>query len=431
MQTERPGSLKNKFESLGAAPSDTLWNAIEGSLDKGATKRRVGIWWWLGGLAASIVMTGIFLTGYFLGLNQHDADLTRKMKTDSFSTGFIAQRGSFVERQNHINLASEQSSNELTNTHSGSTDQDAYRPSNNNHLGQNNKIGWSQLSDSDRSLPAVISSEEPLAMNEMTHLLNANINRLPGATLSSPVMHLKPAVKDIIPAPPVTVQNEISKYEFGFSVASFSDLSFGNQKLMTDNNNSLTADQNGTTEELINGFSALQSGSDPEFEAQVFRPVSLNFHVGIKLGRRFSFSSGLGLGLLTAKNSYSFPVQTLVKTRYVVASVPLWLDFDYLSRPKFEASIGIGIVNELPFMFRSQANEMTPVEMKTITSGNTSGYLGAIGIRSGFAFRLGDRLKLNFNPTYHYYVRQSIQSTNPVIKRNHWLGLAAGLTWEF
>ena len=48
MQTNQPGSLKDRFENFGSAPSAGLWNAIESSLGDEKKKRRGFFWWWFG-----------------------------------------------------------------------------------------------------------------------------------------------------------------------------------------------------------------------------------------------------------------------------------------------------------------------------------------------------------------------------------------------
>ena len=53
------GSLHNKFNDFGAAPSENVWSGIEKSLDNKKKKRVVVIWWTTGLAAAFLVLFGI------------------------------------------------------------------------------------------------------------------------------------------------------------------------------------------------------------------------------------------------------------------------------------------------------------------------------------------------------------------------------------
>src|SRR5687768_8086500 len=74
MQTDKPGSLRDKFGGFGAAPTDQLWDSIAASLDQKEKKRRGAFWWWFGGLAAVLVLIfSVYQIGYHFGKQEMEA----------------------------------------------------------------------------------------------------------------------------------------------------------------------------------------------------------------------------------------------------------------------------------------------------------------------------------------------------------------------
>src|SRR5687768_7733143 len=105
MQTDKPGSLGDKFDGFGAAPTDQLWNSIASSLDQKEKKKRGAFWWWFGGIAASVALLfGIYQLGYQAGKSESATTVTPDpvyaQNPDGLITEDIAVSESTSENEN-------------------------------------------------------------------------------------------------------------------------------------------------------------------------------------------------------------------------------------------------------------------------------------------------------------------------------------------
>lgn len=423
MQTEKPGSLAERFGDFGAAPSDQLWNSIASSLDGERQKKRGVFWWWFSGIAAGLLLlTGVFQMGYFVGKGEHaDALLESPV------------RGNYPARQNT-----------LVAIHSKETVQ----------TGQNGIMTPEGLGNVlNTTEPAAISYSHGEAVEKMTprepylstdqplvfesgqagfgHAVeNTNPMLLP-AMRTVTIPSEKTDRMTLSPDHLVVEKSKRGRWEFGFAVNSYSALRGVDQDLVSATDSSMTLSyDNLDTENSITGSGLLSSTSSNEASATVRRPLSLECTLARQIGNRWSLATGIGLNVLSSKNTTYSPVSTQSNSRYWTLSLPLVVDYDFVKRRRMDFSVGVGVMNEFPVFSHAQVLYPANPENKVVSKVFSRGYMGSALCRLNWSYALNERLKLNVSPGMRYYFYQSLQSDLPVLKRNLWGGASLGITWN-
>ena len=418
MQTNQPGSLKDRFENFGSAPSAGLWNAIESSLGDEKKKRRGFFWWWFGGIAAGLlIMIGIYQLGYQHGKSEVDINLAVQdsQHEDTVLPSEIHQQDS-VSPISHAtntrqNLVWEK--NEIGNTENASNNKtkkirvDEKRE---NYTGKNQTI----VTNITPVEPAETKVEEiKYSMFKLSGEVVCPLpNQIQFARLDGPVIH-------------VDGENEkTGSWEFGLS-GEFLATTFPSADMMLPPS-SLTFDS-GVNNNLIYGTESL---STPAIESNntIYRPFNFSLSVARKFKQRWSIQSGLVFHRLIEKNKYYSGDVSFAHLKFTTVGIPLNVEFDYVNSKRFELSVGAGVMNEFPLLVTTRTtyfNTALPQEKSTQVS---SGYFGAALVRLKFDYKFSDRLKAGLAPSMRYYFIQRLNSPHPVLERKFWVGMQAGIT---
>ncbi len=441
MQTNTPGSLKEKFGNFGAAPTEQLWNSISSSLDQKEKKRRGIFWWWFGGIAASgLLLFGIYYLGYQAGKSEKN----------------IAEENNYAVEKSDANSTGSLPSNEMT----GVTDDEAqYTPdvnstgtlssgempveTHNEHQNKSNVSSTGSLSlsqrvemtdpkEDDLEKGADVSSSGSLPAINITvanehHLVLTSTEKM--TRLEYPKIHKITLTHDDNFDASEFKHDEISfgesKWEIGFSVGTQMSLSPKEEPLYFNVGNGLNTDFSSL--ETIQGTGLLSSQSP--WSGTISRPLSIDFSIARTFGKRWSLQSGLGINWTKSTTFYDYLTPSQVNASFFSISVPLVAEFDFVKRKRLEFSTGLGIVNEIPLYLRSSS--LYPVlESKTVSKSFISGYMCSGLLNLGVNYRLTEKMKIGLHPNVRHYFFQSMKSDFPVVEKKTWFGANIGLVWE-
>lgn len=444
MQTNTPGSLKEKFGHFGAAPTEQLWDSISSSLDQKEKKRRGIFWWWFAGVAASgLLLFGIYYLGYQVGKNENNiaeensnaveisnANSSKsndevEMKVDANgelnNDGNVQSTASHAVIGNTDNAVSDFEKNSTTKSDESQNNRD-------NHLD-----GMTSSTEDDIEIP----SDDHL--NETRHALetadpikdNSIVNSTEKMTrLDYPQIHkIELPHVDNFNAPFLAESvNDFgnNKWEIGFSIETLTSLSPDEEPLYFDAGNGFTADFS-SLENTIQGTGILSSQSPSS--GTISRPLSIDFSIARTFGKRWSLQSGLGVNWVKSTTFYDYLSPSQVNASFFSLSVPLVAEFDFVKRKRFEFSAGLGIVNEIPLYLRS-ASIYPVLEFKTVSKSFISGYMSSGLLNLGVSYRITEKMKIGLHPNLRHYFFQSMKSDFPVVEKKTWVGANIGLVWE-
>lgn len=421
MQTNNPGSLKEKFGNFGAAPTEQLWNSISSSLDQKEKKHRGIFWWWFAGIAASgLLLFGIYYAGYQVGKNE--ANLAEK------NTDLISQDSE--SNLTNSNLTVDQNAIPQENN-IAKDDQDKVSDVHTAGLQSNTRINSYEESDLEnkpnasinRSLPFVdmtVSDDDNLvitATEKITHLDHPKIHKitLPHQDNFNPSFNSQ---QENLP--------QDSKWELGFSVGSQISPEVNQQALYEDLGNGITADST-TFDNTVEG-SGLYSSLSP-MNGTVSRPISIDFSVARTFGPRWSVQSGLGINWIKSTTNYDNFEFSSVDASFLSISVPIIAEFDFVKRKRLEFSTGFGIVNEVP-IFSKSTSVYPLLQSTTVSKSITRGFMFSGLANLGVSYRLTEKMKIGLHPNIRHYFFQSMKSEYPVLEKKTWIGANIGLVWE-
>lgn len=424
MQTDKPGSLSDKFNGFGAAPSDALWNAVEASLDKSETKKRRFVWWWFAGLAAGISL--LFL-GYRLGYNN---GLQTISTINTESNNEIATQQPQSDLSDSINISLHE--NRIINE-----DQISSLQTNNNNSVNTNNSDENRILKSERDLnnkeenikqPENSSSYQLSLMNEPHRINYLPFNQIPFLpnSIHAKTQQIGLAETSTITQTPIIPHTKNGHWEISFFAhhyASEIDMIMAKE----DQNLSPSFDAL-TSENTANNLESF-SNNQNELDADLKRPFSINLSAGYHFRNRFFVESGLGFNLIKSSRELNDGVNSIINTNYFSLSIPLNLGYNIVQRDRFEWQIKTGIFNEIPFYEKSVQSNFLSVNFNSQKQ-FTSGYLFGVTGGSVLSFRILSHLNLGMEIGYRRYFYQQFNSINPVLKKNSWLNLGVGLTYS-
>ena len=221
-------------------------------------------------------------------------------------------------------------------------------------------------------------------------------------------------------------------WEFGFDIAYWEDISKPNQAAELANTNSLTTSDGydqvvlGSLESYPSTFNVspgvLKYGS-------VNRRINVNFNAGRYISNRAMIHTGLGFQRSSYYGYYNEPEFIDVKTSLSSFSAPVKFSLDLFRKYKFKWRLNAGLHNEVSVLEKAAVNYSNGGYGSTRNF--TLGYFGALQAETEFQFRLRTGLFLTVKPSYRYYFRQAVPSEHILIRKDHWLGGAIGLAWNF
>ncbi|MBK7128093.1 MAG: hypothetical protein IPM74_13310 [Crocinitomicaceae bacterium] len=419
MQTNQPGSLKDRFENYGSAPSDGLWNAIETSLGGEKKKRRGFFWWWFSGIAAGLlVIFGFYQLGYQHGKSDEDNKQTNQnvQHEETIVATDLDQQDSVVTLDQITNSPSELTQNTTEKDYHELRGDD--KPENKVTVQYHKKN-----SDSvNTGFANNISLNPEQTKEEETKF---SMIRLRGEVICPVPNQLKfPHLEN----PIIDVNREDGKtgsWEFGISGEYLATASHSADMMLQPS--SLTFDSGANTT-LINGTESL---STPAIESNntIYRPFDFSLNVARKFNQRISLNSGIVFHRLIEKNRYYSGDISLAHLKFTTLGIPLSIEFDYVSSKRFELSIGAGVMNEFPLLVTTRTSYYSTALAQGKSTQVSSGYFGAALLNLKFDYKFSDSMRLGLAPSMRYYFVQRLNSPHPVLERKFWLGMQAGITF--
>ncbi|MEO9533992.1 MAG: hypothetical protein ABJG68_03270 [Crocinitomicaceae bacterium] len=401
--SDKRGGLGERFEGFGAAPSDQLWGDISAQLDEKNGKKRVAWWWFFGGLAASIV------TLVLLWPSSLESDhLIEQKDLTCTENKYLAQ-----------DIQVEEVVPEIIEAQDAQVEID---------LGPDAFRGV----DQNENIVRYNYPSTPLVKIEEWRL-EGDVNLSP--LVEIPEIEIDLEKRKVPPCAGYTspkYKNRI--WEFGFDVAYWEDISIPNKAYEIPPSNSLTTNSDIGTTNTING--SLESyGSTFNVTPGVLkygsvnRRINVNFNAGRYISNRFMLHSGLGFQRSSYYGYYDEPEYIDVKTSLSSLSIPLKFSVDVMRKYKFKWRFNAGIHNEVSILEKAAVNYSNGGYGSTRNF--TTGYFGALQADTELQFRLRTGLFLTVKPSYRYYFRQAVPTEHVLIRKDHWLGGAIGLAWNF
>jgi len=453
MQTDKPGSLTEKFGAFGAAPTDQLWNSIATKLDQDEKKKRGAFWWWFGGIAAGLLLiVSVYQVGYHFG-KRAEGQYSSMVEEDDKTAEQLQPNDPTTKINTHTdaslmqNATADQETNALNEVERDQSAQPQIATVERMRQNESFESGLTESSVQKQDGAQLFVRPEienqsantgsAIEQNTSDELAGTPLNSLPQATISllansgEPSFNLKTTSLEKRKLP--------GRWELGFTVGTALGYEATSQKMET---LSPQLPANLTDENFDLGISSIDgsgqensldaNGIPPtvnQIDASIKRPVSVDFTIARTVGKRWSFSSGLGFNYFTAVNAYKGSVDYETRAAFLSVSFPIVVDFDFVKRRRFEFSVGSGVMAEFPFLAKETTSMAPSAAIKESAIFN-NGFMGAAIFRTGFYYNVNERLKIGLNPGLRYYFRQSLQSEMPVLKRNNWVGVSVGMTWD-
>lgn len=421
---EQQGSLSEKFQGFGAAPSDALWGNIAAAIDD-KKKRRGAFWWWLGsGLAATVVIGILVFNGPYMNQNAvvvveaENVPANKRIQgevnyketstiNNLIDAGTIEESQVEVVNQQPVNQNLEKSNQQIADA-------------NNDNIESTNKI---QLIESVKLNPTINADYGLVDFMQKPAISLLNVER------NEPVIGLLHLDKKIKHRP----------WEIGFHIAYYNtNLSIVSKKEMA-YDPSVQTTSNVNVENFIDGpedASLFQSLPDattlgysslvPSTQSTVSKNINLGFYAGKYLTNRIMFQTGLGYSRSSYRTIYNNGFSNSPTTHITSLNIPVGFSIDAVQLQRFKLRPSIALNNE----FAVYENVKTDMLMTEYLPKNlTSGYSASVELSIGHLFRLRPKLALNVSPSFRYYFLQNIQSQNYLIKENDWIGGKIGLIW--
>lgn len=435
MQTNEPGSLQNKFQDFGSAPSEQLWNNIAANLDEDK-KRKGAFWWWFVGAAAIVVLFfGVYQLGYNAGVSEGDSQMVKyetptpitietneKIPNPNIqSPNESNQQTEILSNQNN----DEQNSETITNSlNENSETEKSEHHTNNLNIAENSNVNEIDVTPN-HSVIHPIENNEPIYT-----LLNFEAEKFPPSEISK----IKHSLSEpqLIAEPMVIIENPTpkNKWEMGFSVGTLKGFQSSNQNMLADSSASLTTFDNLDQNNSIEGTGISSFSNLSESQVNITRPLQLEMTIARDFGKRWNFQTGLSFGFLSSNNHYSSGSITNVRSRFLSIGIPIHLNYDIVQRQRFSFYSGFGANYEMPFFESVKTSYSVSALESTSTKDFTKGYMISGQLNVGFRYNLNQKLTLDFRPNLRYYIHQSMQSVYPALERKIWAGASLGLVWQ-
>lgn len=433
------GSLAEKFDGFGAAPSDALWGQIESAIGQNEKKRRGIIWWWFGGAsAAAIGLFLVYISVFNLPQNTSNNEMVNLVESDSSSNSITYEadqvnEDSFDRNNQVIEEYIKSDYEEKTITNQTVNDHEGMDGNNHEQLfseDSNLKNEKNHLSVID--LDAQVSTDHSLELSDILLVNKTAINAdlLPNCDYPAFGHHLIEVTPKFKP-----------EWELAVGMTYFTRPDFfvqakqENLDMMSQGPNTTvpsTTDPGNT-----NGLASISEStysSTPLYGGHVKKNWNFNFSMGRDISPRWSWKTGLDFSQTSYTSHYtqnndfvSLGVSPVTATSKISAiSIPLGIQFDCVERSKYRLRTGLSYVNEFPIY---QSSTMSDASVMSESKSVIKGYSGAVQLNVNNEFKVAKNMYLYLRPSYRMYTSQYVNSTIPLLKKVHWLGISAGLSW--
>jgi hypothetical protein len=442
MQTDSHGSLRDKFDGFGAAPSAGLWDSIARSLDEDK-KRRGAFWWWMLGSAAMVALIfSVYQIGYQAGANSSELRATENTN-DKIQPGAPGETIPLSDRTEElithtdevlIPLGNQSENNVVGIVYPADRQEDAIERDNGKEIknnGDQHVINDPGKKENELmngpGLHEDILPDQSSASNEMYALYyGKKMLRMP----DRPVMPLFASHDVAMNLETAVIERKKNGgyWQIGFNATALNSISDGYKAELElfDTTDDTTSSITGDTLEPWNNIAYFPPG-----QMKLHRPCGAELSISRSLGRRWHIQTGLGVNVARLNTTYETGDISSIKTNYVGLQVPVHFAFDFIKRRRVECYTAMGVNNEIP-VHRKSTYMPSPQAFNAMESSESKkfgiGYQGSAQLSLGFRYRINEKFRLDFRPHARYYYREK-NSMIPTIPQKLWVGVTAGFTW--
>lgn len=369
-------TIQNKFKNFSAQPNENVWEGIESVLDSKRKKRRF-FWIWLFGCGVLIVISLSIFNSTNIKQNQSNLSNINVKQHQGYFNQNKSKNTFYNSKQ--TNREEKQKSYNQTYT----------KPVLNKYL---------QTSNLPIKQPILNSKDLTKSSFVMNNRLdNKNSDSLYAMTKINPKLALVSITKPL--QLKFNKYSEIKKRNLKLSFqmislnALFKDVT--NQSYYSSTNQNFNAD-------LLTDFYAIS------------RPVIFRLGIIKPISKRFSFYTGLDLGVLKFTTTYPFS-PTSIGTIYSLG-VPVGIDYKIITKNRIELSTNVGVNNDFPLL---KVNKTSTLK----TSNVQVGYYFSSEVNFNFSYDLNEKLKLKSNIGLRNYFHQTQISNNKSLYIQYGLGI--------
>ncbi|UKN03658.1 PorT family protein [Paracrocinitomix mangrovi] len=393
------GSLKDKFQDYGAAPSEALWGDIEAALDGGERKKRGAFWWWFSGVSLAMTAVILFVVNIDQGSNDHLAN------NNSNESSLVD-----VDENQEESISNNDTSKDIV---------------------EENEILVDEVKSANQQSSSVQSTKSVIAKNEYVPF--ENVEKVEHDVISSSDFIAKlpnqrvGLLQNIFQYPQMQPIEEFTPkvnrpWEVGFEFGYYNDVDqfFNPQEEMIN-----------TVVPPLNTYAdaAIMNGNELAlYNGQVRSTMFVRGFVGRYFSNRFAWRTGLDFG----QTKYVSQLNQVENFQTTLSSVgiPFSVKFDAIQKKNFRWRFEGGVITELP-IHQSVSFQSDLAQEATKSSSVGIGYRGALKLGTSLDFRIKNTLHMHISPAYRWYFYQTYPSQVPLLDRKHWVGGTVGLSWYF
>lgn len=451
------GFLGDKFATHAYRPSSRAWKSIEAALHP-ATGKRIAAWWWVAAAAAILIFAFIAFENFNSSIDQQQlAQKETKTEKSVGNNGKTSTDGSKPQSPASESPAQENEAPAKKNAHSLPKNENKSTAGTSGTSTRENKISPETktrkaypVADAKHNSKRNRGELSPAVSNSIHSAHNqkakspgyANSNLKSAAKRTSPVINRE--IQPGLTAHIRTIQAAISPGDAKKKKSSpFYD---GTEKPSATQVSILAGSQlafagNSSAQEATNSaFAESNAGLGPGYESLVqteSQSYSTPVYYGVSGEVEFwnRFAAGLGIGYLQMQKTTGFYNGALLTTgidderKYL--SIPLYLKFNFIDKPKFSAYTTLGNAydilvwqkTEIKNYGTSQIAEKDNTEKNQ--AGNQANIYASLGVSYKFTPRIGVFAEGSF--MRYYYTSDS----NFYSQKNLWPGVRFGALVSF
>ena len=446
------GIIGPAFENFARTPSAKVWKGVYTALH-GTPKRRVAAWWWSGAAAACLLAAFLF---YKTDPNFHIYSVSQQKTVTPTTKANAAQSKNMISPNREWNdsanpTPSQQKENTLENIGNAEINTPGNAESDvQNHVppsDQTQPIAKSTVPTGDKN-PVKAHSSEQVAAYSVNNGLTGLPNTLSGdlvqkdipptsiPPLNALIIHaaITPELDTIIVIPPDRGENagkdrstpfydgKKPQKDHTYALLAGSQLAFSTDLSRNDMDHAYPGIASGE-------FTAMDAYRE---DTQYNTPVAYGVNFEIKIIRRLAAGTGIGYLQLskTTENYFVSGREVVENARADYLSIPLYLKFSFVDRPKIDAYISLGHSWDILLsenisgeVFQNEISQKT--YHKAGTQGNQANVYASTGIAWKFTRVIGVYAEGSLMRYYHS------AEANFYNSQNLWPGLRVGAIVSF
>ena len=429
------GSLHNKFNDFGAAPSENVWSGIEKSLDNKKKKRVVVIWWTTGLAAAFLVLFGIksfYKTSSTIETNQQSntSDVDSKKGLENID---VVNK---EEPQYTIKEREKDSEGIDKNVEDKIGENLSLEFKANNIKKKIDEFDFLIVKENEQERDSELESEEK-SIEKIEKVDKANVAKIdlkviPNVTREYSLLSVPYKLIDFYGMPTVLntelenlQQSKLQRRKWSYSLAVQSNLGLISSETEPDGlANFSMSDPGGNNPPIIN---------DP-FILKETRPLNLRLGVEREITKRLKINSGLDLSYIR-RHSTKLYSEDYITDKIYSFGIPIGLNYNYLNNKRWNFNVEANFLNDFAFITRSKSNELpanytvvtaSSLESSQVSSSTSFNYLRGVELINEFDYSLNENIRLTFSPGIKRYL-----NTTYLFNLKTFLSFNAGLKWHF